>query len=58
MHYKNNVEEYSRMCNDMELEINALLSPGSPEKNPEGNFGHVTILILLAETMPNMTVLT
>eukprot|EP00571_Detonula_confervacea_P014445 CAMPEP_0172306174 /NCGR_PEP_ID=MMETSP1058-20130122/7296_1 /TAXON_ID=83371 /ORGANISM="Detonula confervacea, Strain CCMP 353" /LENGTH=1547 /DNA_ID=CAMNT_0013017977 /DNA_START=1 /DNA_END=4644 /DNA_ORIENTATION=- len=32
---KNNVEEYSRLCNDMELEINALLSPGSSEKNSE-----------------------
>lgn len=32
---KKNVEEYSRMCTDMELEINALLSPGSPDKNME-----------------------
>jgi len=32
---KNNVYEYSRLCNDMELEINALLSPGSPGKQSE-----------------------
>ena len=32
---KNNVEEYSRMCTDMELEINSFLSPGSHDKNEE-----------------------
>lgn len=29
---QNNVEEYSSLCNDVELEINSLLSPGLPEK--------------------------
>jgi len=36
---KNNVEEYSRLCNDIELEINALLSPGSSTKESEGKLG-------------------
>ncbi|KAL7550009.1 hypothetical protein ACHAWF_014291 [Thalassiosira exigua] len=33
---KSNVEEYSQLCDEMELEINALMSPGSLEKNPGG----------------------
>jgi len=31
------VEEYSSLCNDVEFEINALLSPGLPEKNPRSS---------------------
>jgi hypothetical protein len=34
---QNNVEEYSSLCNNVELEINSLLSPGLPEKNPRSN---------------------
>jgi hypothetical protein len=33
---KNNVEEYSRLCNEMELEINSLLCPGTTDKDSEG----------------------
>ena len=33
---KNNVEEYSRLCNEMELEINSLLCPGTPDNDSEG----------------------
>jgi hypothetical protein len=33
---KNNVEEYSRLCCDMEMEIDALLSSGMSKKEGEG----------------------
>ena len=33
---QNKVEEYSRLCNDMELEINTLLSPGTSKKKNVG----------------------
>ena len=33
---KNNVEEYSRLCNEMELEINSLLCPETTDKDSEG----------------------
>ncbi|KAL7480003.1 hypothetical protein ACHAW6_005715 [Cyclotella cf. meneghiniana] len=40
-HLQSNVEEYIRLCNDMEMEIDALLSSGAPKKDDDD--GHRTL---------------
>ena len=43
---QNNAEEYNRLCNGMEHEINSLLDPGSPGKSSEGKvLNHINFLL-------------
>lgn len=51
---KNNVDEYSRLCNEMELEINALLSPVTAEKKSEASKKNILPNVDIDEMYSNL----